>query len=140
MLALVGLFQVLGRFVLCSLGIVTGALRELVFVHRALSLAGDVEDVAEIDVRPDFRLFWLDTVLAVDPNQPVAAIRTVEGWIAQESSAHRSLAHVRAVFAGVVLALVAIGVYGTLSYIAALRRQEVGVRMCRLRLGPSRRR
>ncbi|PYT20398.1 MAG: hypothetical protein DMG57_42275 [Acidobacteria bacterium] len=68
-------------------------------------------------------------VLAVDSNQPVAAIRTVEGWIAQESSAHRSLANVLAVFAGVALALVAIGVYGTLSYIAALRRQEVGIRI-----------
>jgi putative ABC transport system permease protein len=68
-------------------------------------------------------------VLAVDPNQPVAAIRTVAGWIAQESSAHRSLAYVLAVFAAVALALVAIGVFGTLSYIAALRRQEVGVRI-----------
>jgi ABC-type antimicrobial peptide transport system permease subunit len=68
-------------------------------------------------------------VLAVDPNQPVAAIRTVEGWIAQESSAHRSLAHVLVVFAGVALTLVAIGVYGTLSYIAAMHRQEVGIRI-----------
>lgn len=65
----------------------------------------------------------------VDPNQPLAAFRTVENWIAQESSGHRALAEVLAAFAGIALALVAIGVYGTLSHVAALRRNEVGVRI-----------
>src|SRR5947209_4343014 len=59
MLALVGLLQVLGCLVLCALRVIAGALRELVFIYRALALAGDVEDFAEIDVRPNFRPFWL---------------------------------------------------------------------------------
>jgi len=61
--ALVGLLQVLGCLVLCALRVITGALGELVFIYRALALAGDIEDFAEIDVRPDFRPFRLDVAV-----------------------------------------------------------------------------
>jgi len=40
MLPLVGLLQVFGRFVLCALRVITGALRELVFIHRAVAKGG----------------------------------------------------------------------------------------------------
>ena len=42
------------RFFLRALRVVLGADRQVVLVHRALALAGDVEDLAQIDVRPDF--------------------------------------------------------------------------------------
>jgi putative ABC transport system permease protein len=67
--------------------------------------------------------------LRVDPNQPIAAIRTVDEWIGQESAPQRSLATVLTAFAAVALGLVAIGLYGTLSYVTAMRRSEIGVRM-----------
>src|ERR1017187_3819365 len=56
-LALVGSLQILGGFFLRVLGIIFGAHRQVVFVHRAVALAADVEDHSEVDVRPDLDPF-----------------------------------------------------------------------------------
>src|SRR6266849_3625116 len=53
-LPLVGLFHVFRRFVLGSLRVIAGALGELVLVDGAFTLARDVEDLAQVDVRPHF--------------------------------------------------------------------------------------
>src|SRR5579883_2499005 len=53
-LPLVGALQVLAGFFLRALRVILGADREIVFVHRAIPLAGDIEDLAEIDARPHF--------------------------------------------------------------------------------------
>ena len=52
-LALVGLLEVAGGFFLRALGVVLGADGLGVLVDGALALAGDVEDLAQVEVGPD---------------------------------------------------------------------------------------
>src|ERR1035441_4556912 len=50
---LVGCLHTRARFVHSTLGVVVGLHRQPILVHRAVALAGDVEDVAQMDVAPD---------------------------------------------------------------------------------------
>ncbi len=52
LLPLVRRLQILGRFFQRALRIVLGPLRLLILVDGAFALAGDVEDLAEEDMRP----------------------------------------------------------------------------------------
>src|SRR5579862_8685555 len=54
LLALVGLLNVAPRFVFGALGVVVGLKRLAILVHSALTLPGNVEDLAQLDVAPDF--------------------------------------------------------------------------------------
>jgi putative ABC transport system permease protein len=68
-------------------------------------------------------------VRALDPDQPVYRIRTM-GELMSESMARRRLSmFLLAIFAGVALALAAVGIYGIMSYSVAQRAHEVGIRM-----------
>jgi predicted permease len=68
-------------------------------------------------------------VQTLDPDQPVYRIRTM-GELMSESMARRRLSmFLLAIFAGVALALAAVGIYGIMSYSVAQRAHEVGIRM-----------
>ncbi len=68
-------------------------------------------------------------VRAVDRNLPLARVRTVE-QIASASMAQTSFALVMlAIASGVSLLLGVVGIFGVVSYIAAQRTREVGVRL-----------
>ncbi len=68
-------------------------------------------------------------VRAVDRNLPLAQVRTVE-QIASASMAQTSFALVMlAIAAGVSLLLGIVGIYGVVSYIAAQRTREIGIRL-----------
>ncbi len=68
-------------------------------------------------------------VLALDPDQPVFRIRTMHELVSESMGRRRLSMVLLAIFAGVALALAAVGIYGIMSYTVAQRSHEVGIRM-----------
>jgi putative ABC transport system permease protein len=68
-------------------------------------------------------------IAELDPSLPVAYIATMYDVMHDSVARPRFLTLLLAIFAGVALALAAIGTYGVMSYSVAERRQEIGIRM-----------
>jgi len=68
-------------------------------------------------------------VLAVDPDQPISDIRTMERVLSDQFAGQKFNTMLVGIFAGIALLLVSAGVYGVVSFFVAQTSREIGIRM-----------
>jgi putative ABC transport system permease protein len=70
-----------------------------------------------------------EVIRAVDPDQPVSNIATMEDLLTRETGSRRLGMILLSGYAGLALLLASLGIYGVLSYLVVQQTPEIGVRL-----------
>jgi predicted permease len=118
--------------------------------HSAVEAQAQPEAFVPMDQIPQYRMLLAvrtsndplllanglrQAVMAVDPNQPVFDIETMERRVSEATAQRRLIMLLTACFASIAVILSAVGVYGVFAYSVTRRRYEMGIRLA---LGSSR--
>lgn len=98
------------------------AYAQMPFPQVAVVMRSDGEPLALADAAAS-------VVRELDPDQPIAQVRTMEQVVAETVARPRFNLYLLAGFAGTALLLAAIGLYGIISFSVAQRRQEIALRV-----------
>lgn len=99
------------------------SMAQLPTTDAAIAVRSSISDISTLTAEIQ------NAVRAVDPNQPIYDVKSLEQRVSDSLVGRRFLVVLLSIFAGVSLLLSTLGLYGVVNYGVKLRVREIGIRM-----------